>query len=397
MTRTCLALITAVLLAAPAAAQPSVTASLSPAITSFGSGEGTTGQFNASAGIEHLMMSERIRVFYDFETGDFATPGDWRFLSHSAGATYRLAVRKNSTNSVYLGADATLRRNGDSWSAADFNAAGLFANLVLHPGPATVRTGYRFDTRRFPSSPALDQAQHSAFAAVLVSFQTRTTLIGEVSAGTKHYEAVSPRTEVMAIPTEHTPEGRSTGQGRWGGMANATLVPVVIPGAPGSDAQHVTVFGRIAQSLAARTGLTVEVSRRRVYGDVSPALVATPARFFDDGIYDDLFASDATRRSVGVKSIVWKNVELTGSVSWLDKDYRTTVAFDGDGAMLPGVLRTDRITAAALNASWPLFPSRTGAISLDLLTGYDFANHRSTSALYRYTAHVVRFGLALTY
>lgn len=396
MTRTCMAIVAAVLLAAPVAAQPSLTASVAPGITSLG-GEGATGQFNASAGAEHLMKSERVRVFYDFETGDYATPGDWRFLSHSAGATYRLALQKNRTNYLYVGADATLRRNGDSWSAADFNAAGVFANLELHPGRATVRTGYRLDARRFPSSPALDQMQHSAFAAVLVSFDTRTTVIAEVTAGTKHYDAISSHTEVIVLPTEHVPEARGSGLGRWGGMANATLVPVLIPGAPGSDARQVTLFGRVAQSLTARTGVTVEMSRRRVSGDVSPALIATPASFFDDGIYDDLFASDATRRAVSVKSIAAAGIELSASLAWLDKDYGTTFAFGEDGTVLPDVLRSDRVTAAALQASWPLFPSRTGPVSLDLLTGYDYSRHRSTSALYRYTAHTVRVGIGITY
>jgi hypothetical protein len=157
------------------------------------------------------------------------------------------------------------------------------------------------------------------------------------------------------------------------------------------------VFARISQSLAARTGLSVEFSRRQVFGELSPALVATPAMFIDDGVYDDLFASDATRSTITLKSIVAKDVELMGSIGRNDKRYGATYAFDEDAAAMPDVLRRDRITTAQAFVTWPLLPSRTGAVALDLITGYDYTKHTSTSALYRYTAHTVRVAFGVSY
>lgn len=402
MQRTTLAFLVSVAVAAPSVAQPSVSASINPGVTSLSGESSTSGTVNASGQFEHLFKDERLRVVYELDTGDFSTPGDWRFVSHSAGASYQFRFDEKVRNSLYVGGDGYVRRNGDSWGAADFNGAGAFANFELQPGRATVRTGYRFDVRRFPDSPAMNQMQHSGFGSVLVSFETRTTLIGEISAGSKHYEAVSSRTEVLAVHADTNPVASSGAgmQGRgtaWRTMANVTLVPVVVPGSAGSDAQHVTVFARIAQSLAARTGLSLEVSRRRVSGNVSPALVATPAMFIDDGVYDDLFASDATRGAVTMKSIVGRDVELMGSIGWSDKRYGATHAFDEDGATVPDVLRHDRITIAQAFVTWPLFPSRTGRVALDLITGYDYTKHASTSALYRYAAHTIRIGFGVTY
>lgn len=401
MSRSCLALLITLAAAAPAAAQPSLAGFIGPGVTSITGDDGATRQLNASFGLEHLAKAERIRLFYDFDSGDYATPGDWRFLSHSAGASYRFTFGKGGAHRFYVGGDGTLRRNGDSWSAADFNGAGAFANLELHPGRATVRTGYRLEARRFPSSPSLDQWQHTAFASVLASFETRTTLIGEVIAGTKHYAAVSASTEVIVVPAGGTTEvhvvGQGQGQGRWGGLANVTLVAAEVAGAPGSNARQVTVFGRIAQSLAAKTGLSFELSRRQVSGEVPPALVATPVSFFDDGVYDDMFASDATRATVSLKSIVAGGIELGGSVMFLDKDYRSTFAFDEVGTAVPDVLRSDRVRQVSVGAVWPLFRSRTGPVWLDLITGYTYTDHSSTSAFYRYTAHAFRFAVGVAY
>jgi hypothetical protein len=400
MQRIFAAFIVAIVVSAPAAAQPSISAAVGPGVMSVGGDAGASGTVSASGQFEHLFKDRNVRLIYEIDTGTFSTPGDWRFITHSAGGSYELKLGSAGKHSLYVGGDGVLRRNGDSWSAADFNAAGAFANLEFRPGRANVRTGYRLDVRQFPSSPAMDQIQHSGFGSVLVSFETRTTLIGEINFGSKHYEAVSSRTEVVAVPTEPTEpttgmQGRGTGQRS--GMAHMSLVPVVMPGSPGSGAQQVTVFARVAQSLASRTGLSVEVSRRRVSGQVSPALVATPAMFIDDGIYDDLFASDATRGGVTLKSIVGSGIELAGSLAWTDKRYGATYAFDEDGLVLPDVLRRDRVTTAQASATWPLFPSRTGGVALDLITGYDYTRHKSTSALYRYTAHAVRMMVGVTY
>jgi len=402
MQRIALAFIASLALAAPAVAQPSVSASVSPGLTSFNGESGASGTVNASGQFEHLFKDERVRLVYELDTGDFSTPGNWRFVSHSAGGSYRFTFDEKAKNSLYVGGDGYVRRNGDAWGAADFNGAGAFANIEFRPGRATVRSGYRFDARRFPDSPAMNQTQHAGFGSVLVSFETRTTLIGEISVGSKHYEAVSSRTEVLAVHTDTETGAVTSGgtQGRgnaWRSMASISLVPVVVPGSPGSSAQQVTVFARVAQSLAARTGLSVEVSRRRVSGEIPPALVATPAMFVDDGVYDDLFASDATRGGVTLKSIVPRGIELMGSIFWNDKRYGATFAFDEDGVAMPDVLRRDRVTTAQAFVTWPLFPARTGAVALDVITGYDYTKHTSTSALYRYTAHTIRIGFGVTY
>ena len=404
MKRTTFAFLFSIVVVAPAVAQPSITASVSPGVTSFNGESGTSGTVNGSGQFEHLFKSERVRLVYEIDTGDFSTAGNWRFVSHSAGGSYRLTFDEKAKNSLYVGGDGYLRRNGDAWGSADFNGAGAFANLEPRPGRATVRSGYRFDVRRFADSPAMNQMEHSGFSSVLVSFETRTTLIGEISVGSKHYEAVSSRTEVLAVQVDEETDAtaRTTagaqGRGGWGrSMASVTLVPVVTPGSPGSTAQHVTGFARVAQSLAARTGLSVEISRRQVFGEVSPALIATPPMFIDDGIYDDLFASDATRCGITLKSIVPKGIELIGSVGWNDKRYPATHAFDEEWLALPDVLRHDRVTTAQTFVTWPLRPVRPGKVALDLITGYDYTRHTSTSAIYRYTAHTIRIELGVTY
>jgi hypothetical protein len=126
-------------------------------------------------------------------------------------------------------------------------------------------------------------------------------------------------------------------------------------------------------------------------------VVTTPARFFDDGVYDDPYASDSTLARVSLKSLAWHDIELGAHASWQDKPYGATPAFDAEGNTIDGVLRHDRVVRAAARASFPIAAARTGAFDVDLLCGYDFTRDRSTTAAYTYTSHALGVGIQVGY
>jgi len=129
---------------------------------------------------------------------------------------------------------------------------------------------------------------------------------------------------------------------------------------------------------------------------VPPAVVTTPAGFFDDGVYDDPYASDARQAGVSLKSFAWREVELGAFASWQDKRYGATPAVGVDGNVIEGVLRHDRVARAGARMTWPV-ASVSGPFDVDVLCGYDFTRDRSTTAAYNYTSHAVTVGLQLAY
>ena len=307
-------------------------------------------------------------------------------------------------------------------ATANYNALGAFANLEWHPrDTATLRSGYRVDLRRFPTYAAMNQAQQTAFASGLVNLPSKTTFIAEVSVSAKHYEGVPSSVDMVAThtpasswtetggagagngvgPGSGTGAGTGSGSGSMGALAGSlaslTFTPVTVPGTAPTNAQLVTGYVRVAQSLATRTSVIGEVSARETFGDVPPAIVTTPARFFDDGVYDDPFASDSRLGRVTLKSIGWRDVELSASASWQDKPYGATPALDATGSTVAGVLRHDHVTRAAASSTWPLAPSHTGRFAVNLIAGYDYTRHRSTTASYNYTSHAVSVGLGVGY
>lgn len=372
-----------------------------------------------SFSFEQLAFAERLRLFYALDGGTFTTEGDWRYVQHGAGARYRVGLGEQA--GLFVGASGAVRVNGDSWSTANYKALGAFSNLELPFSRGSFRTGLRADRRVFDDQPELDQTEVSGFASVLVNLPSRTTLISEVSLGAKRFDA-GALTVPVPMPVSdasHTPVAGQpgAGQGSMGqgqgnlapdqavaagrrggfGQVGSNLIAVPTEGDSGNRARLLTIFGRVAQSLADRLAMTFDVTWREAGGAVAPAVVTTPEMMIDDGVYDDPYASDATVLRAGIKRVFDAGRELEAGIARWSKFYENTPAFDLTGGAVPGVLREDDIWR--VEASWrePLLPSRTGPVGLALVTSYTFMDSTSTDAFYDYRSHRARVLLAITY
>jgi hypothetical protein len=155
---------------------------------------------------------------------------------------------------------------------------------------------------------------------------------------------------------------------------------------------------RAAQSLGPLTGLSLQYTRRSVFGSVPPVVVTTPALLFEDGVYDDPYASDASAVRGALKHVFPGGAEARVEGYWLDKAYVSTVALDDTGEPLPdGALRKDTVWRAAASASVPVFGSRTRSVSLTLELRWEYTRHRSNDAFYRYDAQAVGVGISAAY
>jgi hypothetical protein len=382
-------------------AQFGIEATVIPAFESLSpesSAKESRGTIDGGLDAEALFASERGRVSYTLDAGTYATPGDWSFLQHDAGLTWRLG--ETTGLHAFLGVSGTLRRNGDSWAAAGYDAVGAKANFVWGPRTGlTLRAGVRADARRFGELPALDQVEGSGFVSALVNLHSRTTLIGEVFLGGKSYAGETvlvPAAESVTDPATHVGSGRGKGTGGMGPDVRPAGGTAVTAGE--DDAGQLTWLVRAAQSLGQRTGLSLQYTRRSVFGSVPPVVVTTPALFFEDGVYDDPYASDASAVRTVLKHVFAGGAEAAIEGYWLDKAYAATVALDETGEPRPdGALRADTVWQAAATASVPVLGGRTGALSLALELGWQYTRHRSNDAFYRYDAHVVRVGLSAAY
>lgn len=365
----------------------------------------TTGPKHApavTATLEHLALAERLRVFYDFDAGTFATDGDWRYFTHTLGGRQRFDLGADHRR-LFVGGQADVRMNGEAWTGANYRGASAFANLEIRPAPTSaLRAGYRFTTRRFPDFGALNQQEHAVFGSALVNLPSRTTLIGEVTTGVKSFDRVAETSIVHAGPASSmtaTRVGRGPGLGQQTGATSFQPAPThVLTSVSGDRARLVQVFGRVAQSLADRLSISGEATVRRAFDGAPPMLVTTPEMLFDDAVYDDPYASDGWSLRVGMKRVFVNGATLEGGIWRVAKDYTAAVALDADG--FPGVdfaLRRDRAWRGVVELSLPIAADRSGPLSLDWWAGYRLTNSRSNDAFYTYTSHRIGTGLMLRY
>ncbi len=377
--------------AAFAVAQPAVDLTVGRAVDAAGeSVSGREGGQVTSGGLlaEYRLDGGRVRLFYDLDAGTFSTPGDWRYVVHESGAVVRVGT---PAKRLFVGAGAVWRLNGDAWGGADFRDLYAMANVELRPASTLAwRFGYRGGVRRFPDLAELDQAEHDGFASLLANLPSRTTLIGEVHVGGKHYAG--------GLLDPGVAWSVAAGRGRGAARRAVAATPREVPAsaARGPWAGQVTWLARVAQSLEARTGLSVQYTRRHTFGTLPPTVVETPALFFDDGVYDDRFASDRTAVDVTLKRVWARGDDVRVWTSWARKAYTATPALDLAGTPLAGEpLRRDRLFRAGADWTMPIAPNRTGAVALDLVLQYAYTRHQSNDLLYTYRSHVAGLGVAV--
>jgi hypothetical protein len=400
----CLA--TAIVLAAAsmAAAQPSASVTVGRALNSMSSPEALTTDGPRTTGgsveVEQKVYDERLRFYYTLDAGDYNTSGDWTFFENQLGTTWQIRRAEQSGPSIFAGVVGTWRSNGSSWAAADYNGVGAFLNAEWKPAETKAfRAGYRFDARRFPDMAVLDQLEHDGFGSVLLNLPSRTTLIGEVHAGAKRYDVLDAAlvTTTITIP----PSGFGGLKGRGAGMASQLPATVVTTATwtanstVGGTAGLVTVMGRVAQSLTDRTGVSLQYLQRESFGALPTAVVTTPALFFDDGVYDDPFASNANDVRGSIKQLLQNGMAIEAAGAWTRKDYRGTVALDISGNPVAGdPMRADRLWRTGASWTVPILRERTGPWDIGFTVDYLFTHHRSNDAFYNYSSHAV--GLSFT-
>ena len=380
-------------------AQPAVDARLAVALDALRPSafeRETRGTIEGSLTPELTFASQRGRVYYEFEGGSFNTPGDWSFISHAIGASYRVDLKEAEKARLFAGGTGSWRRNGNAWSEANYDALTAFVNFELRPREGlTLWTGYRLADRSFDQLRELDKFEQDTFFSLNLNLRSRTTLIAESHFGWKSYQGETRYESVT--PTAPSSPSSTSGRGR-GGVGMGPSVRVTLPssvstGTTGENARQWNTMVRVAQGLGQRTGAWAQGFVRRISGDVPPGLLATPAGFFDDGVYDDPFASDMGALSLGAKHVFAGGAELQAQGSWQKKDFDAVVALDATGLALEGgALREDRITRGGLSLALPM--PAPGAFSLGLALEYNFTRSRSNDAYYDYQNHAV--GLTLT-
>jgi hypothetical protein len=352
---------------------------------------------------------QRGRLFYHLDGATADVPGAWGYVSHRLGVTYRRDFTRDGRMLLFFGMDGTLRRNGTLWENADFNAWGGFINVELRAREgATLRSGLRLDDRTVPETSALSHAELAGFVSLNLNFETRTTLIAEARRGFKSYSGgtLDAATDMVTVfddtvgpPGSSNSHRRSVAPGRIVAAEIASLPAALAHSSaiPSARAFATTWLVRAAQSLAERTGLSIQYQRRNSTGDVPPVLFTLPQRYLDDGIYDDPYASELRAWWIRLKHVLPSGMIFDVHAGRDRRQYVAAPALDAEGKALPE-RRLDRLSRAGMDVSFPLLSKQTGVgLAMAFEVQYSYLLSRSNDGYYDYRSHVIDIGLRIEY
>ena len=200
-----------------ATAQPKVDITVGQALDAWTASGNDSNDFRTvlAAAIEQAFADARGRAWASSDLFTYASEATGHTVQLASGASWKLTLSEDRS-AIYVGGSGLLRRNGDAWTAADVTAGSAFANIAWTPrATASARAGYSLDVRRFDDIASLDHVQHTAFVSGLVNLPSRTTLVGEITLGAKHY-AGDEATAAMALANDSLACGRrlmGTGSG----------------------------------------------------------------------------------------------------------------------------------------------------------------------------------------
>jgi hypothetical protein len=371
-------------MASPAAGQTSGSITLGVPVqrTSVaGEPSATEPLISADGVIDYGFGGDRGRLFYETSLDRFDAGGAWSTWLHNVGAA---GTFKAGGAAIDAGAAVFWRANSGGWSDAGFRGFNLASGIEREFTRATLGGGYSFYKRTFDEVPTLDQIEHFGHMRALANFETRTTIVGAVSAGWKHYDGgVVPGLDDAPIDASPAMASRGPQGWRWLGTA-----PGISLRGAGAARTQFTWLARIAQSVADRTGVWLEHERRATAGDTPPAVVWTPPMFYDDGVYDDPYAIDSATWRAGAKQVLARG-DVRATLIHSVRDFAGVAVVAADGQAGPG--RADRLMRAGIDVTVAIWSSR--GVELDLLGAYGFVRNRSNDPFESYRAHVISTGL----
>jgi len=291
------------------------------------------------------------------------------FSMHSIGFNYINPFGQDEKHNFYLGAEWTLRLNGDEYNYYDYNQIYAYSNLSFDLDWFFVKSGYNFRYRSYSNLPDLTNYRHYLFLQANKSFATRTTLILEADLGHKSFAGQEYLT------------GGGQGHGRY---SSSTTTISEIP-----SLSQAVLLARVTQSLHEKVGLYVQY-RRQLSLTAETNFVNADGYYQDEELFDDPFSYESKSYSSQLTWMLPWSMKLQVSGAFVSKNYISEQAFTSaeDSVGLGGIRLDDR-SNYFVNFTKKFYLNKNWLKSLHFNFNYGYIRNESNSYWYDYKNAVI--------
>ena len=311
------------------------------------------------------------------------------FYMNTLGFNYLKNMDENELYTLYLGADWTMRINGDEYNYYDYNQIYAYTNFSFNSDWIYIRTGYNYRYRKYSNVPDLTNNQHYGFLQMNRSFPTRTTMILEADLGHKTFSG-----QVIKTIFESGGSG-GKGNGRMSESSAITYTSTATSEVP--SLTHAILLARIAQSLHTKIGVYIQYRRQISLTDMT-SYVNFDNYYQDEELFDDPFSYESEMYSSQFTWILPWQMQFQAGGGTAVKNYISETAFESidDSTGLAGI-REDDVMNFYVNFSKTFFLNKKLINSLQFNLNYSYIRNESNSYWYNFENAVIYSGIQWTF
>jgi len=325
---------------------------------------------NVNLSLNYKLVETNTNFYNNINLLTYKNTFERNFLINSAGLNKNIKFGENSTSTVNIGGNWTLRVNKTDYNYYNYSQISGYANFQLITNIVLIKGGYSYRWRNYSNLPELSNQLHSAYIQLNKSFPTRTTIIIETGLGNKSFMGQDSFITVNDI-------GRGRGQHSAGSVSTNTISEELR-----TSQAHIIL--RLTQSLRDKAGIYVQYRKQFSLED------ETSYRNFDDyyqddELFDDPFTYESDSYSSQLTLILPKSTKLLFGGSLHSKNYISELAYaSAEDTVGINKLRFDDQTNYFIDISKTFHVNKNWVNSIKLNLFYSFTNNESNSYWYNY-------------
>ena len=362
---------------------------------------------NSSLSLDYTPPESDFNFFASGSAGTFRQFSDRRFVSGTLGGMYTTSFGEQSQNNFSVTSSYFARFNAgthDVYNLSQFISSANLKYYLDFDNGFMGRIGYRLRYRSYHNLDQFTYTEHLGVAQLSKFFQTKTTIIVEFNLGNKQYSAVPTTVATTSSGSGSEHGGMHGGSGwmnegengemmessQWSyGNHSGSIITYSTP-----NTTQLTALARVAQSLGATTGLSVQYLRRSNITDRTRFITSSGTDFQGDAeLWDDPYGYEGNEFDAVLTQILPWDITARLGADYLLKNYSRRVFTAVDTDIPTGPFRDDTKAVAGIGLTKTF---GEGFFSeLTLTVNYMYQRNTSNDPYYDYTNNVFSIGAVI--
>jgi len=293
-----------------------------------------------------------LQLYYEGNLSFYQTNTSKSFDMHKIGLveTHLFSADSINDNPFNAGINFSFRNNRDEYEVYDFQQYSLYFNYRhLAGGNNFILPGYVFNRNIYKNYSLFSHNEHKFFLKWISNFETGTSLIFNAEYNYKKYLE------------EYNIDGYL------------------------NEASLLKFSANIGQSLGDKTGVNFYAAYRNNLSDGSRYLFNDSLLYYEEEIFNDIYAYDGIETGLGFKHYFNQTIELTLEAKYLIRNYSSLPAADKSGTEL-NYLREDIQFGLGAGIAFDLSNVINGA---SISANWNYIKNSSNDYYYKYSNQVI--------